>query len=466
MKLISKGIDAFINSNKILDKSKYNIVSLHDWHPEDTDWKISLKEYLRSRINAWFDIIAISDHNTLITNKEAINFTENDSNSEFNKKIKIIPSIELSLWWKFPGHLIFLDFDIKEFQKCFYEDYLFEYISKYFESKEKITDELMWQIKKWELNNFQPSQIKVSTDTALIFEAIIAMKKDPAYKYIIFPWDTPKEVFDKLFFHFKKWNITKFPIIQIPHPTLWRKISMRKIIAYTLCKHIKSLENIWLTTYGWLVQSKESKKYLLEELQKLKKSLKIKWNNLNILYEVHNDKDIVDEGSSMENFDSFWKIWAIPCIWFDWHEEKTPTLWLLLPKWKNLREYLESDEFKNQEENKLSLVNFKKSHWTIKLKQKIREFVSDLIFIHRWNTDPICNEFINLDKNNTNPLNVYHAINSLDNEIIQNKKLPKIIKDKLLEYKKIKKRWLRAKKLQNLFIKSKNIKHWNSNLQT
>ncbi|EKE28106.1 MAG: hypothetical protein ACD_3C00100G0011 [uncultured bacterium (gcode 4)] len=463
MKQAPEGIENFMKIKNTLDRSEYDVVSLHDWHPEDTDWKISIKEYLRSRVNAWLDVIAISDHNTLSTNKIAIEQTVNDSSSEFYNKLKIIPSIELSLWWQFPGHLIFLDFDIKEFSKVFYEDYLSEYISEYFEYKSKISDDLMGQIIGWKFNNFQPSQIDMSTDTAFIFEAMIAMKKDPAYKYIIFPWDTPKEVFDKLLFHFEKWNITKFPIIQVPHPTLWRITPITKPLAYTLGKHIKTLDKLWLTTFWGLVSSAESKQYLISELNNLRVSLKDKWSNLIMLYEVHNDKDIADEGSSMENFDSFWQIWAIPCIWFDWHEEKTPILGLALPKWKDLRKYIESEEFKTQNGNKLSLVHLSESHWSKKLSKKVKELISDLIFMQRWNTDPICNEFINLDSKNQDPLSVYHSINSLDSEITSNKEFSRSINRKnISKYKKTQKRWKSAKKLQEKFIRNKNIEHWNS----
>ncbi|MDD2566128.1 MAG: PHP domain-containing protein [Candidatus Gracilibacteria bacterium] len=458
MKQFPKNIGNFMNSNDIVDRNKYNIVSLHDGHPEDTDGKISIEEYLSSRINAGLDIIAISDHNTLATNKKTIKYTEQDEKSEFYNKLKIIPSIELSLGGKFPGHLIFLDFDLKEFQKCFYEEYLFEYLSKYFENRGKITDELMGKINKGELNNFQPSQIQSNTDTALIFEAIIAMKKDPTYKYIIFPGDTPEEVFEKLLFHFEKGNITKFPIIQIPHPTLGRKVSITKPIAHTLSKHIKSLENLGLTTYGGLVQSEESREYLLSELNNLKEALEERGADLNILYEVHNDKDIVDEGSSMDNFDSFGKLGAIPCIGFDGHEEKTPTLGIALPKGNNLRQYLNSDEFRKNS-NHLYLVSLREGLTVKKLSQKIKELVSDLIFIQRWNIDPICNEFINLDPENQNPLNVYHTINSLDSEMVGDENLSKSVERKDIgSYKKIQKRWKSAKMLQKLFIKSKDIK--------
>lgn len=463
MKQIPNWIESFMETEVELDRNKYDIVSLHDWHPEDSDWKMSVEEYLRSRINAWLDIIAISDHNTLSTNKKAIKYTEFDKKSEFYGKLKIIPSIELSLWWQFPWHLIFVDFDLKEFQKVFYEEYLFEYLSKFFENNKKISNKLMWRIMNGGIDDFQPSQLELNTDTALIFEAIIAMKRDPAYKYIIFPWDTPKEVFDKLLFHFERWNITKFPIIQIPHPTLWREMTLLKPIWHTLGRHIDSLKKLWLTTYWWLVQSEDSKDYLLKELEHLQMYLLSKWQNLNILFEIHNDKDITDWGSSMNSFDAFRALGAIPCIWFDWHEEKTPSFWLLLPKWIDLRSYIESEEFKNYLWGRLKITRLKEWLWVKKMSQKIKELVSDLIFMQRWNIDPICNEFVNLDPENPDLLAVYHTVNSLDDEMTENEVLSKTVsRGDIKKYKKTQKRWKSAKTLQNIFVRSKDMKNWDS----
>lgn len=458
MKQAPKNIEDFMDVVNEIDRNKFNILSLHDWHPEDTDWKISVEEHLKSRINAWLDVITLSDHNTLDTNIKAINLTEKKKSSEFYNKLKIIPSIELSLWGKFPGHLIFLDFDMEEFSTIFYEKYIFEYLRDFYENRDKISKELMWKIKWWDLKNFQPSQIKSSTDTALIFEAMIAMKKDSAYRYIIFPGDTPREVFDKLLFHFEKWNIKKFPIIQVPHPTLWKKIGISKPIAHFLGKHVKSLDDLWLTTYWWLISSEESKAYLINELKSLKNKFEKGWNKLNILFEVHNDKDIADEWTSMENFPEFNQIWAIACTWFDWHEEKTPTLWLAIPKWVKFRDYIESENFiKNN--SRFTLTHLEWWAWTKKLTKKIKEMISDIIFMQRWNTDPVCNEFINLDPEIDNPLTIFHTINSLDWETTKNPESSDLITNKTIsKYKKIQKRWKSAKKLQKIFIKSKDIK--------
>jgi len=445
-----------------IDRKKNDILSLHDWHPEDTDGKISLEEYLTSRINAWLDVIAISDHNTLETNNKAIELTEKDKNSEFYNKIKLIPSIELSLGGKFPGHIILLDFDIGEFSDIFYEKYLFEYLHKFFPNRNKLSPELRDKIVKWQIRNFQPSQLEKSQDTAYILEAIIAMKNDSAYEMMIFPWDTPNELFSKLMFHHEKWNIKKFPIIQIPHPTLWKKVSLTNAAGWIINRHIKSLEKLWLTTYWWIASSKEARKYIIDELSILKQWLENKWGKLNLLYEIHNDKDATDkEWTTLNRLAHFKELWAIACIGFDWHEEKTPELWIVVPKWISFRDYINSEEFTEKDDRELQFAQLEKWVGTKNLRQRVRAIVSDILFIRRWNTDPLCNEFPNLDLKQE-WLEVYHVINELDTDLVnwspEMLNTSVSITDKnIKDYKAAQKRWRKARKLQKKFINSKKL---------
>lgn len=452
-----------IHKIESINRTKFDIVSLHDWHPEDTDGKISLDEYLDSRIKGWLDVIAISDHNTLDTNFKAIEKTEQDEQSPFYNKIKIIPSLELSLGWQFPGHIILLDFDIQEFSSIFYEKYLFEYLLKGFSNKHKLSKQFLEDIESWKIRNFQPSQLENPQDTAYVLEAIISMKKDVVYEKLIFPWDSAEELFTKLLFHFSNWNLSKFPIIQIPHPALWKNTNITNIVWWKLAKHIKSLEKIGLTTYWWIVSSKAARNHILAQLKLLNIELENKWEKLNLLYEMFNDKDTSDkEWVTISNALWFKEIWAILCLWFDWHEEKTPELWMTLPKWVWIRDYINSKEFKEKHDREFQFVELDKWVNSKKLSQKVRELVSNLIFLHRWNTDPLCNEFPNLDPNQE-WIETYHAINWLDTELVYWRpemlnNSDTITEENIKDYKKSQKRWKRAKELQEKFIKSKEIK--------
>lgn len=359
----------------------------HDSHPINSDWMDNMQKILEWRIKEGFTKLGVFDHNTLVNIYEW-----NKVIAENNMPIELINWIEISVWWQRPGHLILMDFDLEEFSSIFYEKYIIDYKTQ-----------RMWEW--W----FQPSRKNTKKETLENMELIMEMKRDPVYKYIIFPWDSPEVIFKKLIFHKKKWNISQLPIIYIPHPTLGAYCNPRT-------SGIKSLEKQWLTTYGWIFRkgksSIEDRKNQASKIEKYMKMAKKINEEPVVMYEMWTSVYFLWK---MEQFASkiyekeLKQLWVIPVLWPDIHNDMQRKYWFVFPKWVSLREWILANRHKMKITEPIQVTN-KTNNF------KVKDATDHIKWGIRWLLAPLCNEFPNLDWNIDDSLKIYKVLNSLDSK--------------------------------------------------
>lgn len=364
-------MDYFNKVGWTLEEIKKNnrIVSFHDGHNLISDGGLSLSQQIHHRIAEWFDGMTITDHNTLESIKEANRVVTNE-----HIDFQIINGIELSVWWKHPWHLIMMDFDLQEFDNIFYEKYLIQELQNTKENNRNLA-------------SFQPSRLENISDSKKNFVLINRMKQDPAYEYIIFPWDSFDQIVDKLLFHYAQRNISQLPIFQIPHPALWDSDFTQYAIQ-------KKITNQWLTSYGTIMNDRESHWYYIQQFQKLKTSIVNMWGDGPIICYEKINQSAGKSHEHQEEKEFIDTLWCIMSIWSDIHLSEKNNMWVVMNKNLSVREYLLDK--KNSNRRSVDIVDLKKFHKQKSLSQIINNAKNQFLFLSRWTVDPLFNEYPNL----------------------------------------------------------------------